>query len=1156
MFLLITSTVFASSFAQQKLSIKVNNATILDVLEKVEQQTELGFVFRKTEMDLNQRYTLDKSNVDVYDFLDELLGQQGFIYRIVGDNVVIKSKIQEGVSQAQSQEKFTITGIVIDINGEPIPGVNVFEKTNPQNGVITGIDGSYTIKVSSPDALLVYSFIGFEEQDVNVAGRNEVNITLIEEVTGLEEVVVVAYGKQKKAHLSAAVTQIKGDKLENRPLRTAADGLSGTVAGLNVRMPSGAPESTAKLNIRGFTGLGLNSKGQFEVKSAEPLVLINGVERSLADVNPNDIETISVLKDGASTAIYGSRAPYGAVIITTKSGKKNSSMKVSYSGNMNFSYTPNMPEQLKSYEWATYMNQAHYNRNGGGKGAFLNDLKMSRIKAWEAGDYDNEVFDGIDPIYVLNGVNKKNNKAWDVKYGGFGYTNYMEEVLKKIVPSQTHNLSVSGGGERATYYASIGYKQNNGIIKDVNDHLDRYNALISTKIDVTKWLDIELSADYVKTSEVGPSYRGGGRNYRQIWIDLACSWPIWVEKTPDGGIMDFSILPNLDGTGGFEHQDRNVMTMTGGAKIEPVKDWIIGGRYTYRHNNIHRKRTDLAYQQTLPDGTQKRHNRSINQSRMERMMQMADYYTYDINTSYTKDIGKHNFYVLAGFQQENQEMVKLTGKGNDFFSLTNQTLSGINGDEFAFDELQDYGTRGIYGRFSYNYASKYMLEVNVRHDATSRFLADSRWATFPSVSAAWNVGKENFWPLEDYISDFKLRGSWATSGDGNPDRLGNYPFYPSINTNSYIGKTGKTNFIYGGQLASYTTMPQLVSSDLTWSKPTSIGFAVDISALDNRLDMTYDWYQRTIHDQVGFPMVLPEVLGSPVPKSNNSTTETRGWGFSVNWRDTAFKLNGKDFRYNVGFLISDYVGYVVDFENSGTGERKNQWYAGQVFGQNYHYAFNELAQNTGDLYGNVPQGGGWYYPGDVMLQDLNGDGQVTTGDGETWYAQGDLIKNGFNYPRKTYSINLGADWNNISLSVMLDGVGQWNKYVNNQNVFGTNGNKFASPFYRKHVDLGYYTTKNTDAFYPRIDASNKNLWRANDYYDLDLAHLRIRNITLGYTLPEIKGLRRAYVYVSGENLGFIYNKSFIKYDPELLAASNGEGYPPQRVISLGLNVEF
>ncbi|TKG89808.1 SusC/RagA family TonB-linked outer membrane protein [Puteibacter caeruleilacunae] len=1154
--LVFTTIVSANTYSQNtRFSIDLENTTLNELFIFIEKNSDYRFAYNKAVLDDSEIISIKAKNETIHEILDKVLKTKNLSIKINDRFVFITKENRNSSTPKKDQTIKKITGNVTDSSGDPMPGVTVRIK-GTTNGTVTDPEGNYSILEVPSDGILLFSFVGMKNLEIEVSGNSVINARLTEAAIGVEEVVVVAYGMQKKSHLTAAVSQIKGETLENRPLRTAADGLIGTVPGLNVRTPSGAPEATPSLNIRGFTGLGLKSNGDFETKSAEPLVLVDGVERSIADVNPNDIETISVLKDGASTAIYGSRAPYGAVIITTKTGKKNTAMKVNYSGNISFASPTNTPEQLQSYEWATYINEAFRNRDGGGKAGMLDELQMARILAWQQGDFDNPAFEGIDPSYIPYGVYAKNSKQWDIKYGGYGFVNHVDEVIKDVVPSHNHNLSVSGGGAKATYYASVGYKQNNGILKDVDNYKNRYNALIRTNIDVSKWLNLNFSADYVKTKETGPSYRGGGRNYSKIWADLSYAWPIWAEVAPGGGIMDFSILPNLDGTGGYEKIDNNKLTLTGGVKLEPVKNWIINGRYTYRNTSSHKYRTDLSFEQTLPDGTTDRHNRSINMSSMNRVMKMTDYYTFDINTSYTKDIRKHHFYILAGVQQEYQKYTTLTGSGNDFFSITNTTLAGISGEEFADDEIQDYATRGFYGRINYNYAGKYLLEINTRYDATSRFLAKDRWAIFPSVSVAWNAAKENFWPLKDIISDFKVRGSWATSGDGNPANLGNYPFYPSIETSSYTGAAGKTNLITGGELASYTKMPELVSSDLTWSKPTSIDFAIDLTAFSQRLSFTYDWYQRTMHDQVGFPMVLPEVLGSDVPKSNNSTTETRGWELSLNWRDTAFKIAGKDVKYQVGFSLSDYIGYVVEFENSGTGQISGQWYPGEVFGQNYHYAFNGLAQNTADLYNNVFQGSSWYYPGDVMLKDLNGDGQISSGDGGVWYAMGDVIKNGFNYPRKTYSINLSADWNNISLSVLLDGVGQWNKYSANPYVFGTDGNKFHSPFFQENVDLGYWSVTNPEAFYPRLDLTNKNLSRANDYYDLNLAHLRIRNVKLGYTLPKIKGLSRTHIYISAENLGYIYQKSFVKFDPELLAASNGQGYPSQRIISCGINLEF
>jgi hypothetical protein len=341
---------------------------------------------------------------------------------------------------------------------------------------------------------------------------------------------------------------------------------------------------------------------------------------------------------------------------------------------------------------------------------------------------------------------------------------------------------------------------------------------------------------------------------------------------------------------------------------------------------------------------------------------------------------------------------------------------------------------------------------------------------------------------------------------------------------------------------------------LTWSKPETLGFGLDIMALNNRLEMTYDWYQRTIYDQPGPAKILPETLGTGLPSVNNAVSETRGWEFSLKWRDTK-EINGKQFNYSARFNIADYIGYVVEYEENIDGRRSGSWTPGEVFGDRWMYESNGIAQNVGDVEANVPQGGGWYYPGDLMMKDLNGDGQINTGEGGRWFALGDQINAGSNYGRYRYGINLAADWNGLDISVQLNGVPKWKTFSNNGFVMPAGANIWNSKWFTNTLAMGTWTPDTPNNYYPR--ASFKT-YAANDQYEINLAHLRLQNLRIGYNLPkellDATKLEKVYIYVSGENLGMIYYKSKFKYEPEIIARYGGAGYPNQRQISVGINL--
>lgn len=1038
-------------------------------------------------------------------------------------------------------QEITVTGqITTEDEPEGLPGVSVVLK-GTSTGTVSDINGRYSIAVPSQDAVLVFTYVGYVKEEVNVENRSVININLKPDVSQLEEIVVVAYGTQKKSHVTAAVSQIEGKALEDRPLRSIADALNGLAPGLNVRSPSGAPEATPNLNIRGFTGF--NS-------SQQPLILVDGIERELYDINPNDIESISVLKDGAATAIYGSRAPHGIIQITTKSGERGEEIKFSVSSNFRFGRPYGLPEQLDNYEWVGYINEAYRNQPGGGTAPFFSETQIARMKAYAEGDFTNPVFEGIDPEYVPYGTFPIGPTNWGAHQDTFANVNWLDEALVDIVPSEEHNISMSGGSNRTSYYMSLGYNESVGMFKGTN-FKNRYSALIKLDTDVTDWLTINLSTNYVKTAEEGPNFGGRGRDYGTMFNIFARAFPIWVTTNPNGSSGRFNSLPQLIGKGGTESRNLNRILLSGGVTINPAKGFTIKGSYTWNNTNNNFNRNTLQIFQVLPNGNTVPDQRS-SRSFITRRFDNNDYHTIDLHASYSKTINNiHNFNAMIGYQQEHNMFTQLEGGASDFFSQSVLAISTSSANFQTSDRIYDWSTRGFFGRFSYNYDEKYFIEFNGRRDATSRFLPENRWGTFPSIAAGWNIAAEAFWPFKELVTQFKPRASWSTSGSAN---VGLYPFYPSVNINL------ASNIILDGGLAYIATMPPLVSDQLTWARPTTIDVGFDLQSFENRLELNYDWYQRTVKDQFGPPPSIPKTIGAGVPDANNAISETRGWELNLTWKDKAFDLFNKPVRYNFGLRYSDFIGYVVEYEDDGTGAVVGQWTPGQIFGQNFHYASNGIMQNTEALYANTPQGGTWYYPGDLAVKDLNGDGEINSGIAGTWYNRGDLVKNGYNYPRGTYGITLGAEWNNFDLTLLLDGVMQWTQYSTHMYVWGNSGMQWFAPYYKEHARLGYWSPDNTDAFYPRNMYAGKNRLVPNDQYALDLSHLRIRNLKLGYNVPQVLAqkirMSRVYLYASAENLGFIYNNAFIKYDPELLAGANGEGYPPLQYFSFGANLQF
>lgn len=1119
--ILITTTfsLFATGTYSQtaKVSLHLNQVSIKQALKEIEKSSEFYFLYNDNLVNVDKIIDIEADDQQISKILGQIFDDSEIKYEVYDRQIVISP-----VNMPLPQEaKRTISGKVTDQSGGSLPGVSVAVKGTTM-GIITDAQGKYSLSNVPENAVLIFSFIGLKSQEVGVSNKSTLNIGMQEETVGVDEVVVIGYGTQKKSNLTAAVTQVSSEVLQNRPVKTVNEALDGYVAGLNVSNANGAPESNASLNIRGFTGF--NSKGS-------PLILVDGVERVLADVNPSDVESISVLKDAAASAIYGSRAPFGVMLITTKSGKKGDKIKVNYSGNYQIGTPIGLPEWTDSWEFAEKINEKQRNSL---LVPLFTDATIQKMKDFGSGkiDYWNEALP---------------NGQWAAHYESFANNDWFKVLFKDQVPSQQHNLNFSGGSNSTTYYMGLGYNDANGIVRGSNDKKERYTTLLKVKTDVTDWLSLYLNMNYVKTNEVGANYRGGGRNYTDIMNNAASSFPNWADLSPNGSPYWLSSGPSLRGEGGLLTNDRNETTVTGGFDLKPIKELSIKGNYTWKNFGSHYNLNSFPIISINADGTTRNSGRSVTQSAVNRQMTTSDYHTADFNATYTKQVKKHAFQAMAGYQEEYYKIIQLIGDRKDLFTNSIPTLhTAYNAQPLLDDALSHWATQGIFGRFSYNYSEKYLFEFNGRYDAHSKFPKDIRWAYFPSFSMAWNIAKEDFWKIEQ-INSLKLRGSITNSGDNGS---GNYLYLPTMST-----ALGAKDVLLEGAKPNMVFMPGMVSPDLTWAKPRTLGLGLDMVALKNRLEMTFDCYQRTTYDQAGPAEVVPVTLGATPPNVNNAVSETRGWEFTTKWRDNSLKLAGKQLGYSASFNISDYIGYVVDYKQNISGSRSGTWTPGEVFGKVYVYESNGIAQNIADVEKNVPQGTTWFYPGDLMLKDINGDGRVTSGDGGYWYSMGDLVEAGYNYPRYSYGLNLEANWNGFDISLLLTGVPYWKFYSGSFYVMPIAGDVFNSKWFTAQKELGTWSPQTPDAFYPRYSSKT---YSASDQYLINLAHLKVQNLRVGYQLPagivsKIK-LDRVYIYTSIENLGYIYYKSFVKYDPEIIQNNGGGGYPPQRVFSFGINI--
>lgn len=1112
-----------------KLTLDLGETTVEQVLKIIENQSEFYFLFNQKLVDIDRGVNLQVAEQNISEILTQVFEGTDVDY-VVMDRQIVLSPGEYLTDVKAKLQVIQISGTVTDNEGNPLPGVNIVLK-GTITGTITDTNGNFSIEVDDPASVLVFSYVGYQVQEVLVGNQTTMNITLLEETVGIDEVVVIGYGTQKKANLTAAVEMVDLAMLENRPVRTVGEMLEGVVPNLNISVNSGAPDATPDFNIRGFTGFG---------SSAQPLILIDGVEQDINMINANDIESVSILKDAAASAIYGSRAPHGVILINTKSGKKGQKMQINYSGD----YIINQPTYIfqpgDSYTWATNTNNKAYNSFQGAK---FSDETIQGI-------LDNAA--GLGPSNVIG-----TNGRYQAHFGATNATeNRLETAFRDYSTNVSHNLNVMGGTDNTTYYVGVGYIEKQGIYDSPVDQNERYSVLTKINTDLTNWLSVHSNLRYARQESARPSIERGGGGASSFATDSQILgggnlyyFPNVPSINPNGEWHWLSVIPTIRGESGQRNTDQVDMLISGGFDLKPIKGLLIRGDFSFIDNSVLSNKITKQVIVEDADGTTRHTARTAKFDEVEETMSKLLGHTIDLNATYSKKIDKHDFLAMAGYQQDTRHFHQLRASNRDVYTTDVMTLSTTYGSDIkADDELWHWATRGYFLRASYNFDGKYMVDFNGRYDAASKYAADSRWAFFPSVSIGYNIAKEDFWPVDD-IQMFKLTGSWGKLGD---QAGGNYQYIPTMGTNA------QTPYLLNNSRPPYVTMPGMISPTLTWAKPRTIGLGLEVSAFNNRLQTEYRWYQRTVLDQLGPAEKYPEVLGTNPPQDNNAVSETRGWELSLAWRDQAFDILGSSVRYEVRGVLADYIGYVVEYEDNTSGKRTDTWTPGEVFGILYGYSGQEIITDASQLTEQFLWRDGWNYPGSTYIPDVNGDGRLNSGDGSFWYSEGDRVNLGYTYPRYKYSLLFSTGWRSFDLSVFLDGVGKEVRYSTHPMFIGNTRGGYPSHTLAMHQELGYWSLDNPDGFYPRMFQTGGSGIQPTEKYMMNLAHLRIKNVSLSYNLPQKLANKATLSYIklnlSVENLGFVYNKLRVPMDPVQVRTNSGQTYPVQRVFSFGIRV--
>lgn len=1036
---------------------------------------------------------------------------------------------------AQQSER-TIKGVVKDATGETVIGANV-AVVGTTIGTITDVNGSFSLNVPA-GATLKVSFIGYKDVTVKITNQQNLDIVLQDDSQALDEVVVVGFGTQKKVNLTGSVSVVNAEELASRPVSNVTQALQGLVPGMNFSYGGQGAKvgSTMDINIRGAGTL------DTKVAKASPLVLIDGMEGDMNMLNPNDIENISVLKDAAASSIYGSRAPYGVVLVTTKKGKSGK-VSVNYNNSLRWSSAINMPKMANSYDYAKFINQISLNDS---ETPQFNAEHLARIEAFLNGTNTNTTIPSAETPTVWDWKGNDNNDWLKEVFGGTGF-------------SHEHSLSVNGGNDKYQYYLSANYMKQDGIVRYGDEDMKRYNFTAKINAQLAPWLKTNYSTKFIRKDLDQPN----ALNDHLFYYNAQRRWPTEPVKDPNGNYL-VGLPKDLMWGGNNKHQT-DWMYQQLQFEFEPIKNWKTFVEFNYKTINLMADEPRYKVPQWNVAGDV--YYASGAKSSMNTYSERTNFFNANIYSEYTYQLKDHTFKAMVGYQSESNYWRKVGAQKEDLISESVTDITVATGKEYLAGGRNHWATAGFFGRINYDYAGRYLAEVNLRYDGTSRFASDQRWNLFPSFSVGWNIAREAFMePYTDIINNLKLRGSWGQLGNQNTVNLYPYiqtmPFYPSSNTT-------ENTWLVNGERQNSSTAPGLISASLTWETMSSWNVGFDLGMLRNRLTMSFDYFVRKTFDMVGPAPELPIILGTAVPKANNADMQSAGFELDVAWRD---QIN--DFRYGVHVLLSDDRQKVLNYPNESGS--LSTWRKGQYLNEIWGLTTIGIAQSQEEMDAHIaslPNGGqgglgtSTWVEGDVMYADLNGDGKITKGN--TVDDPGDRTIIGNSTPRFKFGLDLDATWKGFDLRLFFQGVAKrdWAFGGGHLVYWGNAGGIWNSAMFETNYDFyrpdgDTWLGANKDAKFPRLTSSGKNREAQTAYLE-NAAYIRLKNLQLGYTLPNTwtqkVGISNLRIFFSGENL-FTITGIPDGIDPETLGIGdygNGSGsYPLTRTYSAGVSVNF
>lgn len=1134
-----------------------------------------------------------------------------FLAFVVNTDKVYATSSSPGVQPLEIEQSISrVTGTVVDKNKEPLIGVTIsLQGTKTQT--ITNVDGKYSIAISGDKPVLIFSYVGFKQYSIEVK-NSVIDVTLEEDSKILSEIVVVGYGTMKKENLTGAVFSVDvNSTLENRPIADVGRGLQGVVPGLNIVLPNSEIGSDPMMKIRGNIG---SIQG-----SSSPLILLDNVEiPSIQLVNPEDIESISVLKDAASTSIYGAKAAFGVILITSKKGSKDQKISVQYSNNFGFQ-TIGKDVEMAGIDGLRYAVESAERVGSPYIGAFfkVDRNSIARTEEWLS-KYGNKL-DFNDPMYY--------GRDW-YREGGFNYGvrlyNAADYMIKEVSPSQTHNLSVSGTTNTTTYNLSVGYLKQESMLKPAKkDDYQRYNMSLRINSEINKFLTVRASMLYSNRNKRSPyasTYSFDPWYYMYRWSPIM---PWGVDEYGDPLRTPAHDMASAN----TATRENSYISANVGATVNITPNWNVVADYTYARNDAVTTLPGTRYQArnlyiaptarvdafgnyvyVNQDGQQ------VPEDPTDPTISMAYdflWQTYQVSGSdlYQRTSGANrdgvlniystyelkwgNKYIntmkfMAGINRVTNDYDSNWSQITNVFDPQNPQINQALGVQTTGGSSRWEAQLGYFGRINYDFANKYLLEANIRYDGTSKFPKHMSWEWFPSFSAGWIVSEEEFMKnLNPVLSFFKMRASWGAIGD------------QTVASNLYLETMPKRelSWIDGtGKKVNTFSSPKFVQKDIGWQRIETLDFGIDMYLFNNKLNLTADWYQRKTKDMITTGATIPLVVGAASPMGNYAELTTKGWEVSLSFQHR-FK-NGLGINATAAFYDSKSV--YTDFYDDN---QKSIWgyYKGKTYGEIWGYTTDRLFQKGDFVYDNsgniattvidgkttnVQVGNAWseqtylegsgfiFGPGDVKYKDLDKNGKIHPGTAMI-DDHGDLSIIGNSTPRYEYSFRLGADYQGFDISVFFQGIGKRNLW--GEGPLAIPGYQIGDGAIPQAIAGDYWTEENTNAFYPRpwnmyTNNTGYNMQTQTKYL-LDMSYLRIKNVTLGYTFNQ-EWLKKAYmnqarIYLSIENLHTFDNLRGLPIDPEVITGNSmftsdnsynsgrtGVGAPAFRIFSFGMQLNF